>query len=74
MPQLGDWSLWAGSSFVPANLDAAKSYTIVISEDSDAINMSELEHFSSYSGNGGAVGRFNRVNIADLKVLAIDVP
>ena len=74
MPQLGDWSLWGSSSFVPAMLDASKTYDIVISEDSHAINMSELDHFSSYSGNGGSSGRFNRVNIAELKVLAIDVP
>jgi hypothetical protein len=74
MPHLGDWSLWAGSSFAVATLDASKTYDIVISEDSRAINMSELEHFASYSGNGGSAGRYNRVNIAELKVLAIDVP
>lgn len=74
MPHLGDWAVWRESSLVPVMLDQSKTYDIVILEDSRAINMSELEHFASYDGMGGKTGRFNRVNIAELKVLAVDVP
>jgi hypothetical protein len=70
MPHLGTWDDWRESSLIAVELDAAKSYRIVIREDGAAVNMSEREHFSLYGGSGGASGRFNRVNIAELKVLA----
>jgi len=71
MPQLGRWDRWAMSSFVPATLDAAKTYRLVVSGDAGTINMSELAHFASYTGaTGGRDGPFARVNIAELRVLA----
>ncbi len=72
MPQLDTWDDWRDSSFLPVNLDAAKTYEIVIREDSYGINMSEFEHFALYEFSGGKTGRFNRVNIAELKVLALE--
>ncbi len=72
MPHLETWNDWRESSLLPVSLDANKSYTVVIGEDSQAINMSELDHFSTYGGTGGTA-RFNRVNIAELKVLAVDI-
>jgi hypothetical protein len=70
MPHLGDWATWRESTFLPVDLQAGVSYTIVIGEDEYAFNMSELDHFSIYGGTGGKSGRFNRVNIAEIKLLA----
>lgn len=72
MPQLGDgsWSRWALSSFVAAELDAARTYRVVISADARTANMSARTHFATYRGTGGAGGPFERVNIAELRVLA----
>jgi hypothetical protein len=72
MPQLNTWDQWRESSPLSVQLQAGQSYRFVIREDERAFNMSELEHFSSYGGAGGKSGRFNRVNIAELKVLARD--
>ena len=70
MPHLGTWSTWKDSSFVTVDLDASKTYSIVVREDARAINMSERDHFAIYDQVGGSSGRFNRVNIAEMKVLA----
>ena len=72
MPHLGGWDAWRGSSFLSVVLDAAKTYDIVIGEDATAVNMSERQHFALYDGEGGSSGRFNRVNIAELKLLALE--
>jgi hypothetical protein len=71
MPHLGTWSDWRESSLVPVELVAGKSYAIVIREDDASGNMSDLEHFALYGGTGGKGGRFNRVNIAEVKLLAV---
>ncbi len=71
MPHLGDWSRWSGSSFVPVELVAGQSYRITIRSDDDMVNMSAFAHFEQYTaGLGGRSGAFDRVNIADLKILA----
>ncbi len=70
MPQTGSWSRWADSTFVPATLDAARTYRITISSDRTTLNMSALSHFTHYAGTGGAGGEFAHVNIAELKILA----
>jgi Mannosylglycerate hydrolase MGH1-like glycoside hydrolase domain len=74
MPHLGSWSQWKDSSFVRAELDAAKTYDIVIREDGHAVNMSERDHFTLYGSTGGVAGRFNMVNISEVKILALDAP
>lgn len=72
MPHLGTWDRWAGSSFVRATLDMARTYRIVIRGDDEMVNMSSFAHFEAYTGGlGGQSGTFNRVNIAELKVLAL---
>ena len=72
MPQIGDWDQWHGSTFVRVSLDASHSYHLAIVGDDTTINMSEFEHFSRYTaGTGGASGAFERVNIADLRLLAL---
>lgn len=71
MPHLGTWAVWRDSSFVRVELDATKSYRIVIKSDPQALNMSSFAHFNTYAGEGGAAGTFNRVNIAELKILAL---
>ena len=39
--------------------------------DDGAVNMSSFAHFQRYTGGlGGGAGVFNRVNIAEVKVLA----
>ena len=74
MPQLGSWDQWRESSFLPVQLSAGVSYSITIREDARAINMSQREHFAIYDGMGGSAGRFNRVNIAEVKLLAVELP
>ncbi len=73
MPHLGSWSAWRESSFMEAQLSAGVSYTITIYEDARAINMSEREHFAIYGATGGSGGRFNRVNVAAVKLLAFEL-
>jgi hypothetical protein len=71
MPHLGTWSTWADSSFVRVRLEAGRNYRFVIRGDDRAVNMSSFAHFEAYTGGtGGSSGTFNRVNVAELKVLA----
>ncbi|MFK7990904.1 MAG: hypothetical protein AB8I08_33095 [Sandaracinaceae bacterium] len=71
MPHLATWSRWEDSSFVSATLTAGRSYRIVVRSDDEMVNMSSFAHFEPYTGGlGGRSGTFNRVNIADIKVLA----
>jgi len=70
MPQLGTWSRWADSTFMRADLDASKTYRITIRSDERTANMSGFSHFATYGGAGGASGRLDDVNIAELKLLA----
>lgn len=71
MPHLGDWSRWEDSSLVSVDLTAGVEYRVVIRGDDESINMSSFAHFEAYTGGlGGRSGTFNRVNIADLKILA----
>ncbi len=74
MPHLGSWSDWRDSTFVSVELEAGKTYGIVIREDGASGNMSDYDHFSLYGGAGGTAGRFNKVNIAELKLLAMGQP
>lgn len=71
MPQLGTWDRWELSSFVPAELDADRSYRIVIAADEGTANMSDLAHFATYTGaTGGRDGPMGRVNVSELRLLA----
>lgn len=70
MPHLGDWARWADSNTVAAELVEGRSYRVEIVSDAAYSNMSAFEHFADYTGGlGGRGGEFNRVNIAELKVL-----
>lgn len=72
MPQRGSWDSWGDSSFVKANLQAGKSYRVRLTHDARAVNMSAFSHFEAYTGGtGGTGGAFFRVNVAELKVLAL---
>jgi len=72
MPHLADWARWAESSFVRVELTAGTAYRITISTDDGSVNMSSFSHFESFTGGlGGRSGVFNRVNVADLKILAL---
>ena len=66
MPQLGSWSVWGDSSFVSVALQQGESYSIVIS---DGWNMSYLDHYRSFNGNGGGDSSYNFVNITEMKLL-----
>ncbi|EYF00361.1 MGH1-like glycoside hydrolase domain-containing protein [Chondromyces apiculatus] len=75
MPHQGqDWSQWRDSNLVAVNLTAGQSYTLVIREDERSGNMSDLGHFLLYNNMGGASGRFNKVNIAEVKLLSLGTP
>jgi hypothetical protein len=70
MPQLGTWGRWEDSSFVSATLAEGVQVRIIIDGDDDMVNMSSFAHFESFTGgSGGGSESFNRVNIAELKVL-----
>jgi hypothetical protein len=72
MPQRGDWGSWGDSSFVRANLTSGTQYRIRIEGDDRAVNMSAFSHFEDYTGGtGGSGGSFFRVNVAEIKVLAL---
>ena len=72
MPHLGDWDRWGDSTFVRADLTAGTAYRIVIRGDDEVVNMSAFAHFERYTGGlGGASGAFNRVNVAELKILSL---
>ena len=50
----------------------ALDFRIVIRGDDEVVNMSAFAHFERYTGGlGGASGAFNRVNVAELKILAL---
>ncbi|MFO0659941.1 MAG: hypothetical protein U0165_08950 [Polyangiaceae bacterium] len=73
MPQLGSWDSWGDSSFVPVDLDPTHNYSIELLGDDTTVNMSEFEHFATYNGGeGGTNGPFSRVNVAEIKVLALE--
>lgn len=70
MPQLATWDRWADSTLLPVDLIGGRSYRITIKGDRGSINMSAFTHFIHFGGAGGASGEFNRVNIAELKLLS----
>ncbi|MDI1483510.1 hypothetical protein [Polyangium sp. y55x31] len=74
MPHLAKWDDWRDSNFVAVDLVGGDTYTIVIKEDAGSGNMSDFAHFASYNGMGGQGGRFNKVNISEVKLLAIGAP
>jgi len=70
--QAGAWNEWRGSSFLRATLDPTRTYRIVIDDDERAVNMSSFAHFERYTGGtGGRNGAFNRVNVAEVRVLPL---
>ena len=73
MPHLGQWDRWSDSNFINVELIEGVRYRLVVKQDDYSINMSEFEHFASYTGgNGGVGGPFNDVNISALKVLYLE--
>ena len=73
MPHTGAWDQWRDSNFVRADLTAGREYLVTIDETPQSVNMSAFAHFNAYTGgSGGASGAFNRVNIAELRVLPMD--
>lgn len=72
MPQRADWASWGDSSLVKVSLTAGKQYRLRVTQDARSSNMSSFQHFADYTGGtGGTGGAFSRVNIAELKVLAL---
>lgn len=70
MPHMGSWGSWGESSFAHVRLEGGRSYRFVIQGDDDTVNMSAFQHFADYTaGAGGRSGAFQRVNIAELRVL-----
>jgi len=73
MPHSGGWDRWRDSSLVRARLTAGHRYQITVGgDDPRGVNMSAFRHFDAYTGGtGGTGGAFNRVNIAEVKVLSL---
>ncbi|MCL2822422.1 MAG: hypothetical protein FWD57_00345 [Polyangiaceae bacterium] len=71
MPHLASWGVWSGSNFVTANLVAGKKYRITVMGSDEAVNMSSFAHFVDYTAGSGGAQVFNRVNVAQIKVLAV---
>lgn len=75
LPQSGRWDQWQEGSFLPAELEAGTSYRLVLDDAPSFRNLSELQHFAGYTGGlGGRSGPFFRLNVAELRILALDVP
>jgi hypothetical protein len=56
-------------SAMVAELDAGRTYWILVGNDPRTVNMSAFVLFASFTGGArGAAGEYNRVNIAQLKV------
>lgn len=70
MPHLRDWDTWGDSSALSVSLEAGRSCRLLIR---DAYNMSYLQHFDTYHGQGGQSGPTNRANIAGAKILSFGV-
>ncbi len=70
MPHLGTWDRWAESTFLRADLDASRTYRVVIDSSPITQNGSAFEHFAQYVGLGGEGGEYTHVNISELKLLA----
>lgn len=70
MPHLGSWDRWSDSTFLRADLDASRTYRIVIDSSPLTQNGSAFEHFAQYVGLGGVGGEYTHVNISELKLLA----
>lgn len=68
-PHTGSASEWRGSSFLKVQLEAGKSYKVVVKGDEHSGNMSRFAHFERYTGQGGSSGTYERVDIAELKLL-----
>lgn len=72
MPQLEKKGRFELSSIVRADLQAGKTYTIRISEDEYARNMSYLRQNEDYTAHpGGGTMPFNRADIAELRLLRV---
>ena len=72
LPHLGTWDRWEDGNLVPVDLVAGHRYRFTLSGGSRAVNMSAFAHFQDYTGGlGGEGGAFNRVNIADFKLLSL---
>lgn len=73
LPQLGRWDRWGESTFVEVELEAGREYRVAVhADDPWARNMSWLAHFADYTGGPGGEAPYNRVNVAAIKVLALD--
>jgi hypothetical protein len=73
MPQTSGWDQWRDSTFVRAELTAGRAYRVLIGDGPEAVNMSAFRHFNAYTGGtGGMAGAFNRVNIAELRLLPME--
>ena len=71
MPHQSGWDVWRDSNLIPVDLRASEAYNLIIRGDDFAVNMSTFDHFELYTGGlGGHEGPLNRVNVAELKVLA----
>ncbi len=70
--QRGSWSTWNDSTAIDVHLVAGERYRVTIT---DAGNMSALAHFARYTGGaGGGSAPSSFVNVAAIKLLALDAP
>jgi hypothetical protein len=70
--QRATWDVWNDSTPIDVNLAAGTRYRLTVT---DAGNMSSLDHFARYTGgNGGGSSPSSYVNVAAVKLLALDAP
>lgn len=75
LPQSGRWDQWQEGSLLQVELEAGTSYRLVLDDAPSFRNLSELQHFADYTGGlGGRTGPFFRLNVAEFRVLALEVP
>ena len=66
---MSGWPILSVITFLPL---VGAVFVALIRGDDEVVNMSAFAHFERYTGGlGGASGAFNRVNVAELKILAL---
>ena len=72
MPHTADWTRYLDSTSFQADLQSGKQYSIKISEDAYARNMSYFDHYESYRNTGSGMEPYNYVNISKIRLMKVN--
>ncbi|WP_146662812.1 hypothetical protein [Anaerohalosphaera lusitana] len=71
MPHTADWTRYLNSSSFKADLKQGTRYTVRISEDDLARNMSCFDHYEPYRSAGNGTEPYNYVNISNIQLIPL---